>query len=111
MIKSIFIVNGSNDVIYEKHFDKVFDKGALVPFYDKLSTQQYRNIPPVINCNTYCLFQIAHEVCSLHHTAREELTKSIVASKLSIFHCFDNNRRKPIICCRIPSKSENNLEI
>jgi len=57
-------LNGSNDIIYEKHFDKVMDKGVLVPFYDKLTTIPYRQINPVINCNTYCIFHICHELQS-----------------------------------------------
>ena len=35
MIKSLFIVNCANDILCEKHYDKVLDKGVLVPFYDK----------------------------------------------------------------------------
>ena len=35
MIKSLFIVNGSNDVLYEKHYERTGDKTLLVPFYDQ----------------------------------------------------------------------------
>ncbi|KAL7711717.1 Clathrin-adaptor medium chain [Entamoeba marina] len=62
MLKSLFIVNSANDVLYQRHFERIMDKGVLVPFYDKLTTQQYREIPPVINCNTYSIFHICHEL-------------------------------------------------
>ncbi|GAB1223310.1 hypothetical protein ENUP19_0141G0012 [Entamoeba nuttalli] len=65
MIKALFIVNCSNDIIYQKNYGKTIDKGVLVPFYDKLTTIPiYNNIPPVINCNTYCLFHFCHELPS-----------------------------------------------
>ncbi|ELP92182.1 AP-3 complex subunit mu-2, putative [Entamoeba invadens IP1] len=63
MIKSLFIVSCSNDVIYSRHYENTLDKGVLVPFYDKLTTTtSYKEIAPVINCNTYCLFHICHEL-------------------------------------------------
>lgn len=63
MIKSVFIVNCSNDIIYQKNYGKYIDKGVLVPFYDKLTTvENYHEIPPVINCNSYCLFHYCHEL-------------------------------------------------
>lgn len=63
MIKSIFIVNCSNDIIYQKNYSKYIDKGVLVPFYDKLTTiPNYSEIPPVINCNSYCIFHFCHEL-------------------------------------------------
>ena len=65
MIRSIFIVNCSNDILYQKNFGKYLDKGVLVPFYDKLTTiPKYSDIPPVINCNSYCIFHYCHELPS-----------------------------------------------
>ena len=41
----------------KKNYGKYIDKGVLVPFYDKLTTiQNYHEIPPVINCNSYSIF-------------------------------------------------------
>ena len=38
MLKSFFIVNCSNDIIYHKNYSEYLDKGVLVPFYDALTT-------------------------------------------------------------------------